>query len=142
MSIDKTTGEVIVRPLIRTQYNGILFPKRYEKPIGDSLTVPDQALSIKEILDRHARGLPISAPVKIPIYHGDDEFYPDPRLLDLAEREEMIELNRQTIEQIRAEIVNQNKKRWIQKKLELEDQGKPDNLAKSDSSKKTEEPES
>lgn len=54
-----------------------------------SLTVPDQTLSMREILSRHARGLPYDS--FNPVYHGDDEYIPNPATLDLVDRQEMAE---------------------------------------------------
>ena len=34
----------------------------YGKDMGKSMTVPDQNLTIKELLDRHSRGVPLGAP--------------------------------------------------------------------------------
>lgn len=55
-----------------------------------SMTVPDQTMSLREIVRRYAAGLPING-VKIPLYdeNPEDDVLPDPRTLDLAEREEM-----------------------------------------------------
>jgi len=72
---------------VRNQYNGKLFPSDGEKNFGPSLTVPDQTMSIKEILDRYARGLPMEG--KVPIYEGEDGDGIDPRRLDLSERQEL-----------------------------------------------------
>jgi len=54
-----------------------------------SMTIPDQTMSIREILDRYARGLPIEAG-KVPIYDGE-EYTPDPQYMDLADRQEYME---------------------------------------------------
>lgn len=56
-----------------------------------SLTIPDQSLSIKEILQRYARNQPLHISNFEPIYDGDDNELPDPRTLDLVERQEMAE---------------------------------------------------
>lgn len=50
-----------------------------------ALTVPDQTLSIREILDRFARGIPMENVAKIPSYDGEENEFPDIRTLDLAE---------------------------------------------------------
>lgn len=50
-----------------------------------ALTVPDQTLSIREILDRFARGIPMENVAKIPSYDGEENELPDIRTLDLAE---------------------------------------------------------
>lgn len=52
-----------------------------------SLTVPDQTMSIREILERYARGLSVTDG-RVPIYLGEDEM-PDLSKLDLVELHEM-----------------------------------------------------
>ena len=61
-----------------------------------SQTVPDQTMSIRTILDRYAKGLPTTG-MKIPIYEdGDiDNYIPDPKTMDLAERQEYAKQARQ-----------------------------------------------
>lgn len=70
-----------------------------------SETVPDQTLSIRQILDRYARGLPLD--VKTGTYDDNydiDDILPDPRLLDLSERQEMAENAKSEIQQIQEAV--------------------------------------
>jgi hypothetical protein len=64
--------------------------QQYEINKQKSLTIPDQAMSIKEILNRYARGLDVEG--FKPIYDDDDitldDIMPEPRNMDLAERQE------------------------------------------------------
>ena len=95
-------------PRIKTQWNKHLFPDYYEVNNDPSLTVPDQTMSIKEIMVRYARGIPFDN-TKIPIYDGEDDILEgiDWRTLDLSEREEfktrvsqeLFELQRQRLAQ-------------------------------------------
>lgn len=64
-----------------------------------SLTVPDQALSIREILKRYASGLPLGGSQE-PIYEGEEGDGIDPRRLDLAERQELEIAARQELAEI------------------------------------------
>jgi hypothetical protein len=59
-----------------------------EKNFGPSLTIPDQAMSVREILQRFANGLPLGGSNE-PIWEGEDGDGIDPRRLDLAERQEL-----------------------------------------------------
>lgn len=79
--------------LVKTWMNAQHHPKNYEVNNEPSETIPDQTMSIRTLLDRYARGLPIGG-VKESLWQEDDEFndLPDPRTLDLAERQEMAEL--------------------------------------------------
>lgn len=62
----------------------------YEDSDKPSLTVPDQTMSIQELLDRYAKGLPLDGQ-KVPIYRGDDDDMPDLTHMDLADRERAID---------------------------------------------------
>ena len=68
------------------------FETNYETNNEPSLTIPDQTMTIREILTRFSRGLPVEQ--KIPIYNesDSDDYIPDPRYMDLAERQELSEM--------------------------------------------------
>ena len=64
--------------------------QQYEINKQKSLTIPDQALSIKDILNRYARGLDVEG--FKPVYDDDDittdDYLPNPYTMDLAERQQ------------------------------------------------------
>jgi hypothetical protein len=70
-----------------------------EKDFEPSQTIPDQALTVKEILTRYASGLPLGGSNE-PIYEGEDGDGIDPRRLDLAERQELEIAARQELAEI------------------------------------------
>lgn len=78
--------------LVKTYFNREEHPCNYETNDLPSETVPDQTMSIRTILDRYARGLPVGGQLT-PEWQEDDEYndLPDPRTLDLAERQELKE---------------------------------------------------
>ena len=82
-------------------FSSKLFDKNYETNNEPSLTIPDQTMTIREILTRFSRGLPVDQ--KIPIYNesDSDEYFPDPRYMDLAERQELSEIFREELYQIK-----------------------------------------
>lgn len=86
-------GGTTIYPLVKTWMNAKYHPKNYEVNNQPSETIPDQTMSIRTILDRYSRGLPIGGS-KEPMWQEDDDFndLPDPRTLDLAERQEMAEI--------------------------------------------------
>ena len=53
-----------------------------------SQTIPDQTMSLQTILERYAKGLPVGG-MKNPIYEDADidDYIPDPKTMDLAERQ-------------------------------------------------------
>ena len=82
---------------IKNSMNASEFEKNYEHNYSPSMTIPDQTLSIRQILERHSRGLPIEG-WKVPIWDGEDNDLPDIRTLDLAERQELAHLYAQELQ--------------------------------------------
>jgi len=75
------------------------FEKNYEINEQPSMTVPDQTMSVRTILERYTRGLPVNG--WTPMYDEEDDL-PDPRTLDLAERQELAEQFKQEIQNVEA----------------------------------------
>lgn len=73
----------------KTSGNYRQFPARGEKNFKPSLTVPDQTMSLRELLHRHTRGLPLHH-VERPTYYNEDETI-DLKKLDLTEIQELKE---------------------------------------------------
>jgi hypothetical protein len=90
--------------LVKTPYNADYFPKYREVYFSPSKTVPDQTMSLRTLIDRHTRGLPITGNAKEPLYHGDEEELPDLKKMDLSEIAELREANRQEIEDLQNEL--------------------------------------
>jgi DNA-binding transcriptional MerR regulator len=83
-----------------------------------SMTVPDQSMSVRELLSRYANGLPLGG-IKEQIYEGEDGDGIDPRRLDLAERQELEIAARQEL----AEIEERLKSKKVDKsKVKLTDE--------------------
>jgi hypothetical protein len=74
-----------------------------------SLTIPEQSMSIREIISRYANGLPVSASQRVPIYHGD-EILPDPRTLDLAELQDLRQRISEDVKSLTTNLENQKAK--------------------------------
>ena len=90
------------------------FPKNYKTFTMPSETVPDQTMSMRQILDRYARGLPLDA--KTPIWDEnahEDSFMPDPRTLDLAERQELADSAKAELSAIKSKIADKKAKKAI-----------------------------
>lgn len=88
----------------QTPYN--LNPIKPEVNNKPSMTLPDQTLTIQEILKRYATGRPLGGTNAMPQYEEDydetdTDMLPDPRTLDLAEREAMAKEAKETIETIK-----------------------------------------
>lgn len=88
-------------------------PSRNDKETNNqpSMTVPDQNMSVREIMQRHAKGLPTGGQ-KVPFYDEDSDL-PDPKTLDLSEIQEFRDEYREKVDSI-----NDKKKSAEQKKAE------------------------
>lgn len=72
----------------KTAYNAHEFPCDGEVNDMPSETVPDQSMSMGEILRRYASGLPLKG-VRVPLYEGEDDAdldLPDLSRMDHADR--------------------------------------------------------
>jgi hypothetical protein len=85
---------------IKTSMNSNEFDKNYEKFKLPSMTIPDQTMNIRTILERHSRGLPIDG-IKVPVWDGEDNDLPDWRTLDLSERQELAEHYKEELQSIK-----------------------------------------
>lgn len=94
--------EKIMNTHFKTHYNRELFPGIFEVSKEPSLTVPDQSMSVKTILDRFAKGLPLGGQ-RVPIYEGEDAM-PDMTHMDLADRQELMELAEQEIKDLQEKV--------------------------------------
>lgn len=75
--------------------------------IKPSQTMPDQTMSIPEILARYARGLPITQG-KVPIYTGEEDPFDGVPFekLDISEREEIRRQNIDHLKQLYEKVNN------------------------------------
>jgi hypothetical protein len=94
--------------MIKHSMNANTFAKNYEYNTRPGMTIPDQTMSIRTILDRHSRGLPIEG-LKTPIWEGEENDLPDWRRLDLAERQELSHLYKNEIKEIKTKYTKVDK---------------------------------
>lgn len=97
--------------------------KEYKVFTQPSQTVPDQTMSIKTILDRYAKGLPIGGGLE-PIYEEDESYGINPKTLDLVDLQELKMNNKKHIETLkeREQYEKQNKNSEKAVKTEKEEQ--------------------
>lgn len=93
----------------KTQWNAQSFPSNYEVNNQPSLTIPDQTMSISEIMDRYARGIPFDD-AKTPVYNGEENEMPDLSTLDISERYDLMEENRQKIADLQDRLKTRSKR--------------------------------
>lgn len=121
----------------RTQYNKNEFPTDHEVNDLPSETVPNEALSARTILERYSRGIPITEGNRIPIWYDDKELkenleimnVPDLDKLDLSERMDLLESQREKVAEIKETIrrrkKEQERKDQESKKKETSPESKP-----------------
>lgn len=106
----ETTG--IKKPKIKSLMNAHDFVYEGEKNFQPSLTVPDQTMPLRTLIERFTRGLPVTT--FKPVYDENGNM-PDPRKMDLAEYNELRknvifeleELHKKQLEEKTQEIENQ-----------------------------------
>lgn len=83
MTTDKTMRIVTQQNYVFENYPG----REFKMP---SKTVPDQSFTVRQVMDRYAKGLPITGVNKEAVYHGDDSMLGiDTSKLDMAELQEL-----------------------------------------------------
>lgn len=90
---------------VKNTLNAALFAKDYEANDMPSMTIPDQSMTVREIIDRHTRGIPFEAG-KVPVYN-EDEYWPEYKKMDLTEREELKQKAQDTIDNYRKQSKKQ-----------------------------------
>lgn len=88
--------------------NFVLSQRHIEHPKGISMTVPDETLSIKEILQRFVRGQPLDIHMRPTFNIPDSDFdsidYGEASRLELAERSELLEAVREENKALREKL--------------------------------------
>lgn len=98
-----------MKPVIKNHYNN-------EKFVGEinnkpSLTVPDQAMTIREIINRTNKGLPVTG-VRVPMYNEtEDGIMPDLRNMDISEIYELKKRIQKTEKELRQKLEKEDLER-------------------------------
>lgn len=96
--------ETQIQAKIKTSLTARYYPKKYEVNTQPTKTIPDQTMSLKTILDRFARGIPMNVG-KTPIYENDENALGiDIRTLDLADKERIKDANQANIQNLRTQL--------------------------------------
>lgn len=84
---------------------------RYDAPMKKSKTIPDQSLSIKEIVDRYVRGIPVDITEKKPVYvDQNDHDLEKLSRMDFGEKAEYAAALRDEAATLKAELDEQQAK--------------------------------
>lgn len=103
----------------RNSLNARELPKDRETNYQPSLTIQGDSMSIKTIMERYARGLPVSGSHRTEVYHGDEEL-PDLERMDLSEIHDLAEQNQQQIKSYADFQKRQAEEAFKQKERKLE----------------------
>jgi len=98
----------------------VIAEKRNNKP---SKTIPDQSMTVSELVERNKRGLPLGGS-KVPIWeeNPETEYMPDLQKLDLAEIQEMKDNAQAIIDEKRADLEKIESKKHNNKMKQLEEE--------------------
>lgn len=83
---------------------------------GTSMTIPDQSMTVQEMVDRYNSGLPMRGQ-RVPIFNGDDPL-PDISQMDLADAQTVTEAIADQLADVKARI--DAAKTTAEKRQELE----------------------
>lgn len=93
-------SEVLTGSVIRRRSwvsnGGIPHKPQKERITQPSMTIPDQSMTITEMLSRTARGLPINSG-QVPVYNGDKVLLPVWQSLDLIDRAKVVAAAEQAV---------------------------------------------
>lgn len=96
-------------------FNSLTVRKRPFQPrkiTGKSIAVPDQGMSVRDILERHVKnGLP---PIEKDVFDDSEVMSPfdgHPDRLDLTERQELLERSNETIKAYEAKLAEEEQQR-------------------------------
>lgn len=94
---------------VRNSLNYNYLSERYETNFKPSMTVPDQSMTIREIMSRFASGMPLGAhgmmrDPNAAVYDGDEEFFPNPLTMDISERRTMAMRLREEAKEIKSKF--------------------------------------
>ena len=102
----KTVG--IPTPIrFKTQYNAL--PDEGSSLAGElpSLTIPNEAMTVREIIAMQARGLTLNNR-RVPVYNGEEDI-PDFQNMDLADQEAIMQTNLALITEMQKTLKDQEK---------------------------------
>lgn len=134
MNSVKDQKKVMAKPYIRTQWNRPYWDVKKETFTKPSMTIPDETLTIKEILQRYTSGQPIPGG-KEPIYEGEEPTFPlNWEKLDLEEKMQYLNNARQALQDHEEETrkkIKESQEKLRQEEIDKAVQAKLKELEKS-----------
>lgn len=88
--------------------------------MGASITLPEQTMSMRTILDRYRRGMPLEMRAKEPLFYNGE--FPDISKLDISEIHELKRQNQIEIERMELQLQKNEEYKKLKKQKDLEEQ--------------------
>lgn len=109
-------------PRVKHWLNAEMFERDVEHPSGESMTVPDQSMSMREILSRFARGLPINAGLRTNAHYDEFAEFPDTSNMDLADVQALRYQYEQELHEVNKRIREKKEKESAEKRRKLNEE--------------------
>lgn len=95
-------------------------PAKPHPEMGPSITVPDQTMSMRTILDRYRRGMPLEIRQKEPLFYNGE--FPDLSKMDISEIHQLKKEAAAEVARMQKELQDKEEYKRMQKQKELEQQ--------------------
>lgn len=95
----------------KTPYNNLNHGQGYEINVGDSMTLPDQSMTVQEIMRRYAMGLSLGGG-RDPIYNEDQESLMNYEKMDKIEKIEVQRRYQQRLLEMDEDLKRQGKAKY------------------------------
>jgi len=92
-------------------------PKADPVPYAESLTIPNQSMTVLQMVQRYQKGLPIDGQA-FPLYQGEDAL-PDISHLDLADQQQIVEAYAEQLADIKNRLQTKAKTEAEKKQLDM-----------------------
>lgn len=95
---------------------------RYEGEINNlpSLTVPDQSLTLRQLLTNYTRGQELPQTNKTPAFFDEKQFIPDIKKMDLVDIQQMMEDNAKKAGELKHSLTQKQKPTILNQQTEKE----------------------
>lgn len=94
-------------------------PQHNKLPQHPSCTAPEMNLSIRQIMDRYSRGMPLTNQIKQPLYHNGE--FPEIAGLDLTEIQSLRRQANQEVQRIQKDLQEQETAKYNAQQKALHD---------------------
>lgn len=86
--------------------------------MGASVTIPDQTMSMRTLIDRYRRGMPLEMRMKNPLFYNGE--FPDLEKMDLSEIQQLKKQVNEDVKRMKQDLESQEEYKRLQKANELQ----------------------